>query len=102
MHKGFKCLDISEGRIYISRDVVFDETIFPFASLNSNAGHHFHFEVLLLLESGGMNSESNLFDDPPCASNPVGIDTDEVSDLQHEILEPGAVVARTDRHGRRI
>ena len=24
-HKGFKCLDISEGRVYISRDVVFDE-----------------------------------------------------------------------------
>lgn len=25
LHKGFKCLDISTGRIYISRDVVFDE-----------------------------------------------------------------------------
>jgi hypothetical protein len=29
-HKGYKCLDISTGRVYISRDVVFDETIFPF------------------------------------------------------------------------
>jgi hypothetical protein len=27
MHKGFKCLDISTGRIYISRDVVFDEAV---------------------------------------------------------------------------
>ncbi|WVZ71271.1 hypothetical protein U9M48_019877 [Paspalum notatum var. saurae] len=30
MHKGFKCLDISTGCIYVSRDVVFDENIFPF------------------------------------------------------------------------
>jgi hypothetical protein len=32
MHKGYKCLDRSTGRIYISRDVVFDETIFRFAA----------------------------------------------------------------------
>jgi hypothetical protein len=29
-HKGYKCLDRSSGRIYISRDVVFDENKFPF------------------------------------------------------------------------
>jgi histone deacetylase 1/2 len=34
MHKGFKCLEVSTGRVYISRDVVFDENIFPFASLH--------------------------------------------------------------------
>ena len=34
MHKGYKCLDRSNGRIYISRDVVFDEHLFPFASSN--------------------------------------------------------------------
>jgi histone deacetylase 1/2 len=28
LHKGFKCLDISTGRVYISRDVVFDENVF--------------------------------------------------------------------------
>jgi hypothetical protein len=38
MHKGFKCLDPKEGWVYISRDVVFDESIFPFASLHPNAG----------------------------------------------------------------
>jgi histone deacetylase 1/2 len=30
-HKGYKCLDTSTGRVYISRDVVFDETSFPFS-----------------------------------------------------------------------
>ena len=32
MHKGYKYLDRSSGRIYLSRDVVFDETMFPFAT----------------------------------------------------------------------
>jgi hypothetical protein len=37
MHKGFKCLDVSTSRIYISGDVVFDENIFLFAKLHPNA-----------------------------------------------------------------
>ena len=32
MHKGYKCLDRSTGRIYISCDVVFDESVFPYAT----------------------------------------------------------------------
>jgi hypothetical protein len=51
LHKGFKCLDVSEGRIYISRDVVFDETIFPFSELHPNAGARLHEEILLLLHT---------------------------------------------------
>ena len=38
LHKGYKCLDPASGRVYISRDVLFDEKIFPFASLHHNAG----------------------------------------------------------------
>jgi hypothetical protein len=48
VHKGYKCLDISTGRVYISRDVVFDETVFPFASLHSNAGAWLRAEINLL------------------------------------------------------
>lgn len=33
LHKGYKCLDTSTGRIYISRDVVFDDTCFPLSAL---------------------------------------------------------------------
>jgi hypothetical protein len=29
LHKGFKCLDVTAGWVYISHDVVFDETLYP-------------------------------------------------------------------------
>jgi hypothetical protein len=48
MHKCFKCLDVSEGRVYISRDVVFDEIVFPFSELHPNAGACLRGEILLL------------------------------------------------------
>jgi hypothetical protein len=77
MHKGFKCLDVSEGRIYIFRDVIFDETIFPFTKLHSNAGTHFRSEVLLLPDSGDANTETNLLDDLSCTSNHTGENAEE-------------------------
>jgi hypothetical protein len=48
MHKVMKCLDISIGRVYIFRDVIFDENIFPFANPHPNAGARLQFEVSLL------------------------------------------------------
>jgi hypothetical protein len=48
LHKGVKCLDVTIGRVYISRDVVFDENIFPFASLNPNVGRRLREDMLLL------------------------------------------------------
>jgi hypothetical protein len=53
------------GRVYISRDVVFDETVFPFKSLHPNAGALLRKEIMLLPEPlqptsifdhGGVNS----------------------------------------------
>jgi hypothetical protein len=48
MHKGFKCLDIAKGHVYISRDVVFDKTVHPFSKLNPNAGSRLWSKILLL------------------------------------------------------
>jgi histone deacetylase 1/2 len=31
-HKGYRCLDITTRRVIISRHVIFDETVFPFAA----------------------------------------------------------------------
>jgi hypothetical protein len=51
LHKGFKCLDIPTGRVYISRDVIFDEEVFHFATLHSNAGARLRHEISLLPEN---------------------------------------------------
>jgi hypothetical protein len=47
LHKGYKCLDYATGRLYISRDVVFDEQVFPFAKFHPNAGPRLRAEVSL-------------------------------------------------------
>lgn len=51
MHKGYKCLDPAEGRVYISRDAVFDENVFPFSQLRPNAGVRLREEISLLPET---------------------------------------------------
>jgi hypothetical protein len=48
MHKGFKCLDPAEGHIYVSRDVVFDEHVFPFSTMRPNTGALLKAELRLL------------------------------------------------------
>lgn len=48
LHKGYKCLDVSTGRIYVSRDVIFYEEVFPFALLHDNAGARLRSEISLL------------------------------------------------------
>ena len=66
IHKGVKCLDVSTGRVYISRDVVFDETKFPFADLHPIAGALLREEILLLpphltsFDQGGQNIDDQL------------------------------------------
>ncbi|WVZ94202.1 hypothetical protein U9M48_040123, partial [Paspalum notatum var. saurae] len=64
LHKGYKCLDIDTGRLYISRDVVFDETVFTFANLRPNAGARLRSEIILLLSHltnshGDMNNSAS-------------------------------------------
>jgi hypothetical protein len=51
MHKGCKCLEPKTGRVYISRDVVFDKKVFPFEDLHENAGAKLRQEILLLPSS---------------------------------------------------
>jgi hypothetical protein len=63
MHKSFKCLEISSGRVYISRDVVFDETEFPFSKLHPNAGARLREEISLLPQDLLNPSESEQLPD---------------------------------------
>jgi hypothetical protein len=38
-HKGYKCFHVSTGRLYISRDVIFQEKLFPFHESSSKSTH---------------------------------------------------------------
>jgi hypothetical protein len=76
LHKGFKCLDPSTDRVYISRDVVFDENIYPFAAFHPNVGARLRSEILLLPEHlsplfHGDNTATDLSNQSPdtCATN---------------------------------
>ena len=78
IHKGFKCLDVNEGRVYISRDVVFDEHVFPFAELHPNAGARLRYEILLLpptltnpSHDFGDDNSSDHFDNDSLHTNPM-------------------------------
>jgi hypothetical protein len=72
MHKGFKYLDISGGRIYSSHDVIFDEKAVPFASLGTNAGALYTSDTLLLPESfSGNNTSPDIDNSPTCFPLPV-------------------------------
>jgi histone deacetylase 1/2 len=72
LHKGFKCLEPSTGRVYISRDVVFDENVFPFHDLHPDASARLHQEILLLpnhlLNPGDASSDSGVTNFKPAAS----------------------------------
>jgi hypothetical protein len=85
MHKGVKCLDVSIGRRYISRDVIFDENIFPFHSLHPNAGSRFRKEILLLPhDQGGMSNNGDHMHAVP-VTNPTQIvaDADKGNDVDN-------------------
>lgn len=73
LHKGFKCLDIPTGRVYISRDVVFDENIFPFSKLHPNAGARLRSELLLLPSTllNPVSGDESVVDPVSDNANPV-------------------------------
>jgi hypothetical protein len=93
MHKGYKCLDISKDHIYISRGVIFSESVFPFASLNSNAGARYHSDVPLLPATNGDNDTTNPTNVQPLSSLPACdpfVQLQQVSPLRATLHGPGA------------
>jgi histone deacetylase 1/2 len=70
LHKGVKSLDVSTGCVYISRDVVFDENVFPFHGLHPNVRALLKQQILLLPTNNLYESVSNI-DDPMPTIVPV-------------------------------
>jgi hypothetical protein len=80
LHKGYKCLDISTGRLYISRDIVFDEKVFSFASLHSNAGAQLRAKIELL----------------PLSLHPINLHRHERPELHEEPVDVNPANATND------
>lgn len=100
LHKGYKCLHVSTGRVYISRDVIFDENIFPFTKLHPNAGALLRSEILSfshLLPSpdqgGAVLSDqlTSVHTNPPDVTNisceNVAVFDENYEQNSHEIME---------------
>jgi hypothetical protein len=56
LHRGYKCLHIPTGRLYISRDVIFLETLFSFSQNNSSPSSTFSDQSISLFGSSPMVS----------------------------------------------
>jgi hypothetical protein len=104
MHKGYKCLKVSTSRVYISRDVTFDEEVFSFSELNPNAGARLRSDVallhptLFLHDCGDITIHDHITDNP--------LDTNNVLEMTREILReneeqigpilPGPILSEQD------
>jgi hypothetical protein len=62
-HKGYKSLDVAPRRVYVSHDVVFDESVFSFSNLHPNVGPQLHAEIMLLRPTLRNSHEDVLVDD---------------------------------------
>ena len=63
LHKGYKCLHLPSGHVYISRDVLFNEDIFPFAkacSTTSQSLSSLNFTSFHLQPSTGLHAAAPL------------------------------------------
>jgi hypothetical protein len=84
MHRGYKCLKVSNGRVYMSRDVTFDEEVFPFSELNPNAGAQLRSDVALFHptffrhDCGDITIHDHITDNP--------LNTNNILEVTGEIL----------------
>ena len=90
--KGYKVLDLSNNKVFLSRGVVFHENSFPFASisphiadpfLSSDVGASYSASVANFVTLVGISNPSSLdFTDPPSSSHqhvPIVLPSDPIS-----------------------
>jgi hypothetical protein len=89
LHKGFKYLEPSTSRVYISCDVVFDESVFPFSEMHPNAGASLRKEILLLpnhlLNAGDALPTSGVTDVHPGSSTMSVLQESTKNSVQNDV-----------------
>lgn len=107
LHKGFKCLDPNSGRVYISRDVTFDENVFPFAHMHSYADARLRSEFSLLrptlishvYDQGEAYQHDHIFNSPDAANDSHGESAGENnSGTIHRVAEGGQILSSPVQH----
>ncbi|KAK1679784.1 hypothetical protein QYE76_040632 [Lolium multiflorum] len=89
MHKGVKCLEVSTGRVYVSRDVVFDEAVFPFKELHPNAGALLRKELILLDQSLFNTEQGDEIISDSILTNPANTSPEFLSSAGARIVQNG-------------
>jgi hypothetical protein len=88
--KGIKCLDTSTSRVYISRDVVFDESVFSFATLNPNSRKRLQKDILLFpIHTSSTHGDAHIDDYMPLPVVPNVTNVHD-SDTSHTIIQVDA------------
>jgi hypothetical protein len=97
-HKGYKCFDRTTGQVYISRDVNFDENVFPFASqpvfTSPNTSHH--PTLLPVLPKNSAYVKQALTGPPPSPTEPSSFPNPVTSDLPVCNGSPGTAANTND------
>ena len=94
MHKGYKCLDVSSGCVYISRDVIFDENVFPFTELHPNAGARLRSEILCY-GIGGEHVADQYTNCPSNVFSELNVENQEESSVQAGVTEANSDCTNT-------
>jgi hypothetical protein len=64
-HKGYHCLDLTTGRVYISRHVIFNEKLFPYKQLQTHSVPEAGLLEFTLLSNSGLPQPTPSGPNPP-------------------------------------
>ena len=82
--KGYIVLDLSNNRVFLSRDVVFHENSFPFASVSPHIADHFLLSAVEASYSAGVDG----FVTPVSIFDPTSLDIVDTPSSSHQHVPP--------------
>lgn len=82
--KGYIVLDLSNNRVFLSRDVVFHENSFPFASVSPHIANHFLHSAVEASYSAGVDG----FVTPVSIFDPTSLDIVDTPSSSHQHVPP--------------